>query len=106
MNSLEIDLFSEAIIATDLSNESGVIRADACDVNEKRFAMRLETSLGEGWENWRIEAEHGMDSRDLVTGGASILAKVSRDSAIEEIAARTGIAVSYTHLTLPTNREV
>ena len=93
LNSLEIDLFSEAIIATDLSIDSGVIRADACDVNEKRFAMRLETSLGKGWKNWRIEAEHGMDSRDLVTGGASILAKVARDSAIEEIAARTGIEI-------------
>ena len=65
LNSLEIDLFSEAIIATDLSIESGVIRADACDVNEKRFAMRLETSLGEDWGGWKIEAEHGMDSRDL-----------------------------------------
>ncbi len=93
LNSLEIDLFSEAIIATDLFNESGVIRADACDVNERRFATRLETSLGESWKNWRIEAEHGMDSRDLVTGGASILAKVSRDSAIEEIAARTGTEI-------------
>ena len=55
--------------------------------------MRLETSLGDGWKNWRIEAKHGMDSRNLVTGGASILAKVSRDSAIEEIAARTGIEI-------------
>ena len=34
-----------------------------------------------------------MDSVDIVTGGASILAKVSRDSAIEEIAARTGIEI-------------
>jgi len=93
LNSLEIDLFSEAIIATDLSIESGVIRADACDVNEKRFAMRLKTSLGDDWGKWKIEAEHGMDSRDLVTGGASILAKVSRDSVIEEIAARTGIEI-------------
>ncbi len=93
LNSLEIDLFSEAIIATDLSSDSGVIRADACDVNEDRFRIRLQSSLGENWRNWRIDAEHGMDSKDLVTGGASILAKVSRDSAIEEIAARTGIEI-------------
>ena len=93
LNSLEIDLFSEAIFATDLSSDSGVIRADACDVNEDRFRNRLQSSLGEDWRNWRIDAEHGMDSKDLVTGGASIIAKVSRDSAIEEIAARTGIEI-------------
>ena len=93
LNSLEINLFSEAICATDLSSDSGVIRADACDVNENRFRTRLQSSLGEDWRNWRIIAEHGMDSKDLVTGGASILAKVSRDSAIQEIAARTGIEI-------------
>ena len=93
LNSLEIDLFSEAIFATDLSSDSGIIRADACDVNEDRFRIRLQSSLGEDWRNWRIDAEHGMDSKDLVTGGASIIAKVSRDSAIEEIAARTGIEI-------------
>jgi ribonuclease HII len=93
LNRLEIDLFSEAIFATDLSSDSGVIRADACDVNENRFKIRLQASLGEDWGAWRIDAEHGMDSKDLVTGGASILAKVSRDSAIQEIAARTGIEI-------------
>ena len=93
LNRLEIDLFSEAIFATDLSSDSGVIRADACDVNEDRFKIRLQSSLGEGWGTWKIDAEHGMDSKDLVTGGASILAKVSRDSAIQEIAARTGIEI-------------
>ena len=93
LNSLEIELFSEAIVATDLSNDSGFIRADACDVNEGRFRKRLEASLGEDWANWRVEAKHRMDSIDIVTGGASILAKVSRDSAIEEIAARTGLQI-------------
>ena len=93
LNSLEIDLFSEAILATDLYLNSGVIRADACDVNENRFRIRLQSSLGEKWKAWRIIAEHGMDSKDLVTGGASILAKVSRDSAIEEIATRTGLQI-------------
>ena len=93
LNSLEIELFSEAISATGLSSDSGKIRADACDVNEQRFRSRLQISLGEDWKLWKIKAEHGMDSRDLVTGGASIIAKVSRDSAIEEISARTGIEI-------------
>ena len=93
LNSLEVELFSEAIVATDLSNDSGFIRADACDVNEGRFRKRLEASLGDDWVNWRVEAKHRMDSVDIVTGGASILAKVSRDLAIEEIAARTGLQI-------------
>ena len=52
LNSLEIDLSSEAIFATDLSLDSGVIRADACDVNEDRFRNRLQSSLGEKWKAW------------------------------------------------------
>ena len=93
LNSLEIELFSEAISATKLFTQSGVIRADACDVSEERFRSRLASCLGEDWKEWNIEAEHGMDSKDVVAGGASIIAKVARDLAIEEISARTGIDV-------------
>ena len=75
LNSLEIDLFSEAILATDLYLDSGVIRADACDVNENRFRIRLQSSLGEKWKAWRIIAEHGMDSKDSLLEGPQFLQK-------------------------------
>jgi|TARA_B100000959_G_scaffold82939_1_gene88349 ribonuclease HII len=93
LNSLEIKLFSEAVTSTNLETETGIIRADACDVNESRFANRLVTTLGAKWSEWTIEAEHGMDSKDLVAGGASVIAKVNRDLAISEIAVRTGIEI-------------
>ena len=66
---------AEAIEATALSAKAGVIRADACDVDEQRFARRLTSALGENWLDWDVEARHGMDSSDLAAGGASILAK-------------------------------
>lgn len=93
LNSLEIELFSEAISATNLQASNGRVRADACDVDEARFARRLVASLGEAWADWALEAEHGMDSTDPVAGGASILAKVARDAAIHEIATRTGLDI-------------
>ena len=83
LNSLEIELFAEAIKATALSSKDGVVRADACDVNEQRFARRLTSALGEDWADWDVEAKHGMDSSDLVAGGASILAKVTRDAEMD-----------------------
>ncbi len=93
LNSLEITLFSEAIDGTNLRASNGTIRADACDVDEARFGRRLAASLGEDWESWNVEAEHGMDASDPVAGGASILAKVARDAVIAEIAARTGLDI-------------
>jgi ribonuclease HII len=93
LNSLEIELFAEAIKATALSSKDGVVRADACDVNEQRFARRLTSALGEDWADWDVEAKHGMDSSDLVAGGASILAKVTRDAEIHEISIRTGLDI-------------
>ncbi len=93
LNSLEIDLFAEAINATSSSSKSGIIRADACDVDEVRFAQRLREKIDGEWSRWVVEAEHGMDSKDLVTGGASIIAKVTRDSEIKEIEIRTGIEI-------------
>ena len=93
LNSLEIELFAEAIEATALSAKAGVIRADACDVDEQRFARRLTSALGENWLDWDVEARHGMDSSDLAAVGASILAKVTRDAAIHEISTRTGLDI-------------
>jgi ribonuclease HII len=86
LNSLEIELFAEAIRLSSNSNENGIILADACDSNAERFGKRLGNALGENWENWEIDSRHGMDSIDRVAGAASILAKVRRDSEIEKIA--------------------
>ena len=104
LNSLEIELFAEAIDGLNLKGSNGVVRADACDVDEQRFARRLKATLGEAWSGWTIEAEHGMDAKDLVAGGASILAKVARDAAIHEISVRTGIDVGSGYPSDPKTR--
>ncbi len=104
LNSLEIELFAEAIDGSNLNDSNGVVRADACDVDELRFARRLNAALGEAWLGWTVEAEHGMDAKDLVAGGASILAKVARDAAIHEISARCGIDVGSGYPSDPKTR--
>lgn len=104
LNSLEIQLFAEVICGIELEGAVGSIRADACDVDAARFARRLNTALGEAWSGWTVEAEHGMDSSDSVTGGASILAKVARDAAIHEIAIRTGLDIGSGYPSDPKTR--
>ena len=85
LNKLEVELFKEAIIATGMKDETGIIQADACDVNEQRFTDRISYSLGEDWDGWEINAKHRMDSDEILVGAASILAKVCRDKEIDEI---------------------
>ena len=87
LNTLEIELFAEAIRLANNSHQNKIILADACDSNAERFGKRLENALGENWKNWEIDSRHGMDSIDRVAGAASILAKVCRDLEIEKIAA-------------------
>tara|TARA_B100000214_G_scaffold329504_1_gene269305 strand:- start:63999 stop:64769 length:771 start_codon:yes stop_codon:yes gene_type:complete len=91
LNQLEVELFAEAVRETNLEVNEGEIRADACDVNENRFSNRLKTQLEDKWRKWSIIAKHGMDSDDLVVGGASIIAKTTRDSSMKEISIRSGI---------------
>ena len=91
LNSLEIELFGEAIEAASPREGEGRVMADACDVDEERFAKRLASRLGEGWSSWQVVARHGMDSDDRVAGAASILAKVERDAGVARLEAEVGI---------------
>ncbi len=91
LNSLEIDLFGEAIEAASPRDGEGRIMADACDVDEERFARRLSSRLGDVWSSWHMIARHGMDAEDVVTGAASILAKVKRDAEVAQLESELGI---------------
>jgi ribonuclease HII len=64
--------------------------ADACDVNARRFAARL-AQLSQSVVP--IAARHHADRDDPFVGAASIVAKVCRDRAIDELAAELGVPV-------------
>ena len=85
LNSLEVLLFSEAIGDSSEPGESLEIFLDACDVDAERFGRGVSKTLGDSWHGCKIYSEHKMDARDEVVAAASIIAKVSRDSAMEEL---------------------
>ena len=85
LNKLEVELFKEAILATDIKKNLGEILLDACDIDEQRFGNNVHNNLGKKWEKWTVKSKHKMDSDNIIVGAASILAKVQRDSEISQI---------------------
>jgi ribonuclease HII len=82
LNDLEVELFAEALSVMPL----GETMLDACDVNAERFARNVSQKSGR-----ECMAEHGADSNHLEVGAASIIAKVTRDRAIDELSKEIGI---------------
>jgi ribonuclease HII len=85
LNKLEVKLFAEAIEKIGFSKKITHINVDACDVNEVRFGNNIRTTLSDKWNHVKIISKHKMDETNLITAAASIVAKVTRDSAIEEL---------------------
>ena len=105
LNRLEVELFAEAIEVAAEDSAGGTIMADACDVDEKRFTTRLTSRLGSLWSEWEVVSEHGMDSRDVVAGAASVLAKVERDASIAALEGRLGIRIGSGYPSDPLTRQ-
>ncbi len=91
LNSLEVRAFADAILRVTDSSAEFSLFLDACDVDAGRFGRNVASNLGRGGGGWKIYSRHGMDSEDVVTGAASIIAKVNRDQAIENLSEELGI---------------
>ena len=91
LNSLEVLAFSDAIEEVAENSLEYSIFLDACDVDAERFGRNVSSSLTNKGIDWKIFSEHRMDSDDVVTGAASIIAKVNRDWAMDKLSQELGI---------------
>ena len=91
LNTLEVILFAEAIERVAEPGGEHELFLDACDVDAKRFGRRVAESLGNEWKGCKIHSRHKMDANDEVVAAASIISKVSRDSAIGELSRQLGV---------------
>ncbi|MBT3772652.1 MAG: ribonuclease HII [Euryarchaeota archaeon] len=94
LNYHEVDLFAHILNKIDLADEGGQLQLDACDTNAIRFGQNVSAKL-QDWpkRGWSIDSRHGADSFFLATAAASILAKESRDLAIDELKEKLGIDI-------------
>lgn len=81
LNAIERLRFIE--VAAELDAERVVV--DAADVNADRFGSEVAAALPDHWE---VVSEHQADGRHPTVAAASIVAKVTRDRAIEDLARR------------------
>jgi len=91
LNSLEVVAFSDAIEEVAETSSEYSIFLDACDVDAERFGRDVSSALRNKGDGWRIFSKHRMDSEDVVTGAASIIAKVNRDLAMDKLSQELGI---------------
>ena len=105
LNRLEVELFAEAIEVAAEDSAGGTVMADACDVDEGRFTTRLTSRLGSQWSEWEVVSGHGMDSRDVVVGAASVLAMVERAASIAALESRLVIRIGAGYPSDPLTRQ-
>jgi len=78
---------------------AGVV--DACDTDAERFGRRVREATTAAVE---ITAEHGADEEYDLVGAASVVAKVARDTHIDDLADEYG-SVGSGYPSDPTTRE-
>jgi ribonuclease HII len=84
LNQIEAGIFAKLIEKL----TPDIVYVDAADANAQKFKEMIEERCS--WK-CQIISEHGADARYAVVSAASIIAKVQRDRAIDEIKAKVGI---------------
>jgi len=82
LNEIELQMFADAVSGMDVSE----VYADCPDVNESSFSSALSSKL----RNVKVRAEHKADDKYSVVSAASVIAKVTRDRMMREIACGFG----------------
>lgn len=86
-NNLNV-LEAEAMAVTIRNMKSDRIFVDSCDVNPFRYEKTIRSFLGH--HDAKLVSMHHADSLNVVVSGASIIAKVIRDSEISKIRVQYG----------------
>ncbi len=83
LNMLEAKMFAEVIAGV----KPSLAYIDACDINPTRFTKVIASSLSSYQLDYTtmLSASHKADKRNIIVGAASIIAKVTRDKAIERL---------------------
>lgn len=92
MNGLTVDAHADALAAvidgeSEPDDQEPSAYLDAADTNAVRFERRVLDALGTSLD---LRAEHGADETYPVVSAASILAKVSRDAHVADLASEYG----------------
>jgi len=82
MNEIELKMFADSVKGVKVSR----VYADCPDVNEASFSSSLSLSIG----NVKVVGEHKADDKYPVVSAASVIAKVTRDRMLKEIADEFG----------------
>ena len=104
LNDIEVRLFAKAIDNIGPNQVSKLI-LDACDVNEERFGRNVYNKIERPSNILELISEHKADSKHLVVGAASILAKVHRDLEIERISQDIGMKIGSGYPSDPKTKE-
>lgn|GEM_PF-106015 len=84
LNMLEAKMFAQVIAEV----KPSLAYIDACDINPARFTKVIASSLSSYYKlqfTTMLSASHKADKRNVLVSAASIIAKVTRDKAIERL---------------------
>ncbi len=83
LNILEAKMFAQVIAEV----KPSLAYIDACDINPTRFTKAIASSLSSYKLQFTtmLSSSHKADKRNVLVGAASIIAKVTRDKAIERL---------------------